>query len=334
MVLNCIFWKTKEKEGISVAGKKAVYFINTNREYGYVAYLVWDILKEEGYLAEEAGFDFDGQKVMRYQDEAGNWFYFAPTHRAICLDYEKCLPEMNEHFADFDISGMVTWHEGANALEHVLTVHSLGDLPSGVYGGAKPRLMRNLMHAIEKNRKDLGLEEFRVVTEATHWSGVYHDVGDPTLLTKFPVPMMDIEVGSEPESWNNKEAARALARSLTKIFDDDGKRVHNLLCVGGVHFEPNFAEAVFTEWGENQAFGVSHIMANQWLVSGQYENETGVERASHCIDAIEGGIEAIFFHDKMKACYKDLVRALGEKYGVPIYKHQKLRHPEELEWKE
>jgi len=57
-----------------------------------------------------------------------------------------------------------------------------------------------------------------------------------------------------------------------------------------------------------------------------------VERASQCIDAIEGGIDAIFFHDKMKACYKDLVRALGAKYNVPIYKHQRLRNPDTLEW--
>lgn len=66
--------------------------------------------------------------------------------------------------------------------------------------------MRNLMLAIDENRKALGLDDFRVVTEATHWSGVHNDVGDPTLLNQYPVPMMDIEVGSEPESWENQEA--------------------------------------------------------------------------------------------------------------------------------
>lgn len=312
--------------------KKAVYFINNDKSFGYVAFNVWDILQEEGYFTEEAGFTFDGQAVMKHTDAEGNEFYFVPTHEAICLHYPEHLEEMNKYFADADISGMVTWHEGAHAVEKVLTVHSLGDVNSGEYGAARPRYMRNLMLAVDRNRKELGLDDFKVVTEATHWSGVHHDVGDPTLLNKFPVAMMDIEVGSEPESWNNKEAARVLARSLTQIFTDDGKRVHNLLCVGGVHFEPNFADAVFAEWGDNEAFGVTHIMANQWLVSGEYENETGVERASRCIDAIEGGIEAIFFHDKMKACYKDLVRALGQKYNVPIYKHQRLRNPETLEF--
>ena len=268
-----------------MSGKKAVYFINVNRDFGYVSYLVWDCLQEEGFLQKETDMIFDGNPVMSYEDQAGNTFYFAPTQTAICLDYNKYLPDMNKYFADCDVSGMVTWHEGEHAPEKVLTVHSLGDLPSGVFGAAKPRLMRNLMLAVEKNRKELGLEDYHVATEATHWSGVYHGEGDPTLLTKFPVAMMDIEVGSEPDSWNNKEAARALARSLTQIFEDDGKKVHQILCVGGVHFEPNFAEAVFTQWGEDETFGVTHILANQWLVSGHYEDETGVQRASDCIDA-------------------------------------------------
>lgn len=49
--------------------------------------------------------------------------------------------------------------------------------------------------------------------------------------------------------------------------------------------------------------------------------------------AIAGGIESIFFHDKLKGCYKDLVRKLGKELQIPIYKHQKLRNPKELEWK-
>lgn len=101
--------------------------------------------------------------------------------------------------------------------------------------------------------------------------------------------------------------------------------------MSGIHFDPNFAEAVFTSWG-NEAFGVSHILANQWLVSGEYEKESGFQRALDCISAIDGGVEAIVFHDKLKGCYKDLVRRLGTELKLPIYKHQRLRHPEELEW--
>ena len=310
---------------------KAVYFICSNRNWGHVAWRVWELLEAEGYLRESAGFAFCGQDVKRYSDGTHEYF-FVPTEIALCLDYPRYLPEMNAHFADADMSGMVTWHEGGNAPDNVLTVHSLGDMASGNYGRANPRFMRNLLLAFERNRVDLGLDDYHVTTEATHWSGVHDGHGDAALLTQFPVPMVDIEVGSAPVSWDDDTACRALARTLTHVFDDDGRTVHNLLCVGGVHFEPNFAEAALTSWGD-EAFGVTHCLANQWLVSGEYETESGFDRACKCVESINGGIEAIVFHDKMKGCYKDLVRRLGAHYDVPIYKHQRLRSPETLEFR-
>ena len=309
---------------------KAVYYICNNTNWGHVASKVWNILDEEGFFQEHTGIMFAGQEVMKYSDEK-NEYYFVPTDIALCLDYERFLPYMNANFADFDMSAMVTWHEGTHAPENVLTVHSLGDVNSGVFTKAHPRFMRNLLLAYEKNRIELGLEQYHVATEATHWSGVHDGEGNPNLLIEYPVPMVDIEVGSSLDSWNDEKACRALARTLVHVFDDDGLKVHNILCVGGVHFEPNFAEAVFRTWGD-ETFGVSHIIANQWLVSGDYQEDSGFERACKCVDSIDGGIEAIFFHDKLNGCYKDLVRKLGSTYNVPIYKHQKLRKPEELEW--
>ena len=88
---------------------------------------------------------------------------------------------------------------------------------------------------------------------------------------------------------------------------------------------------MFTTWGD-EAFGITHILANQWLVSGGYKGESGLERAKACVNAIAGGVEAIFFHDKLKGCYKDLVRSLGGELGIPFYKHQRLRAPEQLDW--
>jgi len=314
--------------------KKAVYYICDNPDWGYVSHLVWDVLKEEGYLDNKVDFTFDGREVYKYTDKNQNEFYFVPTEIALCRDYPRYLADMNKYFSDFDMSGMVTWHEGVNALEKVITVHSIGDVNSGCYGPANPLYMHNIMWAMEKSKKEIGLD-FSVVTEATHWSGVYEGQGDPELLLEYPVPIVDIEIGSEPESWVNLDACRVLAHSLLHVFDNDNDdiKLHNLLCVGGVHFDPNFAEAVHTSWNENEFFGISHIIANQWLVSGEYEGEKGIEMASNCVDAIIGGIDGIVFHDKLKGCYKDVVRALGEKYNVPILKHQALRKPESISWR-
>lgn len=312
--------------------KKAVYYIcNDEKRQGLVSRVVWDILKEKNYFVS-SGITFDGRDVMMHKDERDNEHYFVPTEVPICWDYTKYLPEMIEKFADCDISGMVTWHEGVSAPPKVLTVHSIGDVNSGVYGPINPIYMRNLLHAIERNRVELGLDEYQTVTEATHWSGTYVTGNAPQLILQYPVPMVDIEVGSDEESWSDRTACKALADALTQVFDSDKKCVHNILCIGGIHFDQNFAQAVFTEC-DNETFGVSHIIANQWLVAGEYESENGLAFASAAVDAISGGIEAIAFHDKLKGCYKDLVRSLGEKYHVPILKHQRLRQPSVLSGK-
>ena len=57
------------------------------------------------------------------------------------------------------------------------------------------------MWSMGKLRKENVLEDFSVVTEATHWSGVHEGEVNPDLLLEYPVPMVDIEVGSEMESW-------------------------------------------------------------------------------------------------------------------------------------
>ena len=74
----------------------------------------------------------------------------------------------------------------------------------------------------------------------------------------------------------------------------------------------------------------SHILANQWLVAGRYEDETGPERLERCVASIRGGIHCIAFHDNLKGPYKDRFRALGDRLGIPAVKHQALRSPEKI----
>lgn len=319
-----------------LSGKKAVFYMSDNEEKpGIVSRLVWDILKERGSLLP-AEMQFQGREVMKCGDDRNNEFYFVPTEVPVCWDYPRYLPEMNALFGAFDMAGMVTWHEGASAPPKALTVHSIGDVNSGIFGPTNPVYIRNLLLAMEKNRLALGLEGFETTTEATHWSGTHVSGSSPELILQYPVPIVDIEVGSVPSSWENRAACQALAEALPRVFDGDGKRVRNILCLGGMHFDPNFAQAVFTAWagkeGQEETFGVSHILANQWLVSGEYEKEQGLAFAAAAAEAIAGGIAAVAFHDKVKGCYKDLARALGEKYGVPILKHQRLRNPAEIQW--
>lgn len=309
--------------------KKAVYFFCTGST-DHVAGTVLDELRRL-YPTEEGGLSVDGNPVLEFRDREGLSFSFVRTARVVSHDYTAYLPLMKEHFSDYDLAGIITWHEGHNAPDGILTAHTTGDVDSGSFGPAAPESMRNLLLAMEKFRREEDLTEFRVVTEATHWSGMVYEGGTADMIPKYPVPLLDIEIGSSPPFWGNRAAARVLARSLLSVFTGDGRWVKNLLCAGGVHFEPSFSQAVFTTWG-NCAFGVSHILANQWLVTGNYGDDSAPDKLERCVQSIRGGISGIAFHDNLKGLYKDSLRALGAKYGVPVFKHQALRKPENISW--
>lgn len=310
--------------------KKAVYFF-CDDPFDPVAGNVLAAVRHF-FSPEETSLLIDGLPVLAWSSPSGDLFSFVRTLKVVSHDYSRYLPVMTDHFADCDLAGIITWHEGENAPDGILTTHTTGDVDSGAFGPADPECMRNLLLAMEQGRVEEGMEDYRVVTEATHWSGMVYGGGGPDRILRYPVPLLDIEIGSSPRCWSDDRAARVLARSLLSVFTGDGKEVRNILCAGGVHFDPNFAAAALTSWN-GSAFGVSHILANQWLVGGRYEEETGADKLDRCVASIRGGISAIAFHDNLKGPYKDRFRALGERLGIPVVKHQALRSPEKIQWR-
>lgn len=277
----------------------------------------------------DTGISMDDRPILRHIDSHGNLFDFVQTNKVLSHDFTRYLPVINQYFSDYDFAGIITWHAGQNAPDAILTVHSTGDVATGTFGLANPSTMRNLLLSLEKHRVAAGLDGFRVTTEATHWSGIVYEGGGPELILQFPVPLVDVEIGSSPDYWGHEAAAETLARSLPDAFSTDGRTIKNLLCAGGVHFESAFANAVFHTW-EGQAFGISHILANQWLVAGAYEGKESMDKLEDCIQAIQGGIAGIAFHDNLKGVYKDQFRTLAARHGVPVFKHQLLRRPEDI----
>lgn len=284
------------------------------------------------FSPEETSLLVDGLPVLACSTPSGESFHFVRTLKVVSHDYSRYLPVMADHFSDCDLAGIITWHEGENAPDGILTIHTTGDVDSGVFGPADPECMRNLLLAMERARVEEGLADYRVITEATHWSGMVYGGGAPGMILQYPVPLLDIEIGSSPRCWGDERAARVLARSLLSVFRGDGRKVRNILCAGGVHFDPNFAAAAFVSW-DDSAFGVSHILANQWLVAGRYDEEEGADKLARCVASIRGGVSAIAFHDNLKGPCKDRFRALGKRLGIPVVKHQALRSPEKIQWR-
>jgi D-tyrosyl-tRNA(Tyr) deacylase len=307
--------------------KKTVYLFCDDLTKDHVAYHVFDAVKRL-FPLENTNIVVDDRTVLAFEDVKGNIFYYVQTNQVVSHDYPHYLPILNRYFSDCEFAGIVNWHEGANAPEGVLTVHTTGDVISGYFGAAKPVYVRNLLLAIENNRKEIGLDNFTTVTEATHWSGVLYG-GVPELIPQYCVPLVDIEIGSSPDSWSNPMAAEAIALSLPQVFDRNDVNLKSLLCIGGVHFEASFVNAVLNTLTE-YPIAVSHILANQWVVSGDYQNESGLKKLEACVVSIDGGIHGVVFHEGLKGPIKEQIRAFAKQLGVPAIKHKSLRQPENL----
>lgn len=307
--------------------RKAVYFFCDRADLDPAARHILAALREELDFEEE-DVVVDGAPVLVHRGSDGRTVRAVRTADVLSHDYDRYLPILNRCFADADLAAVVNWHEGANAPERILCAHTTGDVITGHWGPADPVLFRSLVLALEEARREVGLDDFTVLTEATHWSGVPYD-GDPALIPRYPVPVVDVEIGSEPSSWSHPGAARAVALALTRVFDHLHPDARSLLCVGGVQFERSFGEVVLGTPPE-RAVAVSHILANQWVTNSDYDTEAGLAKLRACVDSIRGGVSGIVFHDNLKGPFKQQLRALGEELGVPAFKHKKLRSPDDL----
>lgn len=306
--------------------KKAAYFFCPIKELDACATGTLEKVKSLWPL-QESGLVVDGMPAYMYIDPAGNRFDFVSCDYYLSHRYEKYLPMMNEHFADYDVAGYINWHGGANAPDKVLTVHTIGDVITGKFAPSNPLYTKNLAVALEKWRVNLGLEDFTTYTEATHWSGAIHG-SDTALLEGYPVPMLDIEIGSEQGTLENPVAQEAIARALTEVFQSE-VRPRTILALGGIHFDETYSTSL-----KDAASGISvgHYLPTIWLVQGGYEEEAGLEKLFHAVSTIEGGIDAVVYNDNMKKPVKDCVRAFAARIERPLYKHRRLYDPAQIEW--
>lgn len=309
--------------------RKAVYFFCTGYERDEVAPRVLDYLKEN-YNLKLSNFKFAYKDVYEYTDERGNLFSFVETAKVLSYDYDLYIPLLNKYFKDYDVAGVVNWHGGKNAPDKILTVHSTGDVVGKIFAPSNPIFLRNLLLAIEENRIKSNLDDFKTMTEATHWTGTIQGQ-DINLIDKYQVPIFDIEIGSTLESWKNPIAEGVLADSLFRVFDDDInpelKDIKVLLCAGGMHFEETFSNVIINT--ENP-ISIGHILSNQWMIQGEYDKEENYQYLKKCVDSISMKIDGIVIHDNLKSSYKNAVKKLGEELGIPVFKHKKLKKPAEL----
>jgi len=313
------------KEDPPAGRRKALFFFCVGKGYDHVSRLAFERVLAL-YHPVELGLSVDGYPVLEHVDDRGDRFFFMRQETLVSYDFRRYLPILKQHFCDIDVAGEVNWHEGANAPDRVLTVHTVGDVNAGVFPPAEPGYMRNILHALEEERSLAEVDDFSVVTEATHWTGTFKGQ-DPHLLEEYPVPMLDIEVGSTPAAWEDPRAVEVMVKSLVKPFTNS-EGLYKILCVGGVHFEHSFSEAALGDF----PFGVSHILPNQWIVTGDYASGEGYKKLRSAASSIRGGIDAVVYHEGIKAAFRDQCRRLGAELDVPVLKHKALRQPETIDF--
>jgi D-tyrosyl-tRNA(Tyr) deacylase len=307
--------------------RSAIYFFCTDLNKDPVGPRVYDAIARRVPILD-AGWELDGLPVGTWSGPGGDALTFVRTQEVLSHDYGRYLAPLCERLASADLAALVNWHQGGNAPPSVLTVHTTGDIPSGIFGPADPRAMRTLLLALEARRVAAGLDRFSVQTEGTHWSGIAYG-RPPQLLAQYPVPLMDVEIGSYPNDWADPGAIQVLAEALLDPFGRWDDPIVSLLCGGGVHFEPGFFRAVLDD-PDGHPFALSHILPNQWFAAPEYEGDSGVSRLRACAASITGGIRGIVYHDKLKGTYKEPLRRLAAELGVPVFSHKRLRRPDEL----
>ena len=79
------------------------------------------------------------------------------------------------------------------------------------------------------------------------------------------------------------------------------------------------------DYGDTQGLALSHVLPNHWLVAHDYDSPERLKDLIACARSIKGGVDAIAFHDNLKAAHKQQVRNLAQELRVPALSHRKLR---------
>ncbi len=166
-----------------------------------------------------------------------------------------------------------------------LTVHPIGNYSSADFGGKPGKLCKTSPHQMTSALRNLksnarGLD-FSVSFETTHHGPIVSS------------PAFYIEIGSHQELWGREDAARAIAKAIVGVQEDDYPVV---MCVGGGHYAPRFSEVAVTK-----KIAVGHMAANYALDS--LKDEMIEQMASR-----SDGATKVYFHRKgmPKAAYREL----------------------------
>ncbi len=142
------------------------------------------------------------------------------------VEKESIYNDNLDNEIDAELFVFATKHESSSKVNS-LCVHSPGNWGKAEFGGKDRKLciapacyLRTALFTLKKNAKDL---DYEVIEEVTH-HGPY--------LEK---PVFFIEIGSNLESWKNKEAAEVIAKTIIEMLENKPKKYAIAFGIGGLH---------------------------------------------------------------------------------------------------
>ncbi len=166
-----------------------------------------------------------------------------------------------------------------------LTVHPIGNFAAAEFGGkpgtlnpSSPHLMTSALRALRTAAQGLS---FSVSFETTHHGPILNS------------PAFYIEIGSYEELWDRQDAAKAIAKAILSVKEEEFPVV---VCVGGGHYAPRFSEVALS-----RRVSIGHMAANYALDS---LDEAMIRQMAEK----SAGAKKVYFHKKgmPKPKYREL----------------------------
>lgn len=263
----------------------------------------------------------EGAPVQMADLTNGDQLCLATTSTVPSYMYPTIAPELNEYFHNAAVIVVVNWHAGANAPERIFCAHTTADVVAGHFPSASATELTALLKAVEGRRAGAGLTSWRTLFEASHWSGSM--VGRPAEeLLAVRAPVVDYEIGSSGPDWGDPVAHQVMASAIGDLRTVRDEVAPAAVFIGGTHFEPSLSEAILTR---GIVASVGHVLPNQWLVAGGYEQSDAVNKLVRAVQSFKEPVRYLVMHDGLKGPLKATVRAASEVLGIPLLNHRAFR---------
>lgn len=208
--------------------------------------------------------DTAGTNIAGFIEDLPEYFTDKDVVYAENIDEEQNIKE------DFVV--FVSRHKGAQ--EKILSLHAPGNWKKADFGGKEGRVCKTSSTALKTFFKELNKnipKEWQATLECTH-HGPY-----------IEKPCLFIEIGSNEKDWQDKEAAKAIAKTIenaVKILQDNLK-YKSAIAIGGPHYCPNFNKIQL-----NSNYAISHIIPEYALPLTEGMLKEAISRTIEPVDCV------------------------------------------------